>query len=251
VKSPENYCIEPIGVVRSCYSEKFGIPRQPGLVDAARAVIELDHAYGSKESVAGLEGYSHIWVLFWFHQTAAQGWKPQVRPPRLGGNEKMGLFATRSMFRPNPIGQSLVRLDSVEIDETNGQVKLHIGGADLLDLTPVIDIKPYIPYVESIPDASAGLFQHPPVAAIAVTFATDAQEQLQKFIENCPERYADLGRLIEQVLGQDPRPAYHKEEGREYGVALYDLNICWVVKDGDFEVLSIERIEGDATHTDA
>lgn len=240
--SPDRFSVEPIGVVHSCYREKFGIPRQPGLVDAARAVIELDSRYGSKESVVGLEGYSHIWVLFWFHQTAAQGWKPQVRPPRLGGNEKMGLFATRSMFRPNPIGQSLVKLDSIEVGE---QVKLHISGADLLDKTPVIDIKPYIPYVESIPDARAGLFQQPPVANIAVTFSTVALSQLEPFIENYPE----LKRLIEQVLGQDPRPAYHKEEGREYGVALYDLNICWVVKGGEFEVLSIERIENDATHT--
>lgn len=239
MKSPEKYCIEPIGAVRSCYSEKFGIPRQPGLVDAARAVIELYPGYGSKESVAGLEGYSHIWVIFWFHQTAAQGWKPQVRPPRLGGNEKMGLFATRSMFRPNPIGQSLVRLDSVEVDETDGQVRLHIGGADLLDQTPVIDIKPYIPYVESIPDADAGVFQHPPVADVAVTFTAGALSQLEPFTEDHPE----LKRLIEQVLGQDPRPAYHKEEGREYGVALYDLNICWVVKGGAFEVLSVVRVE--------
>lgn len=243
---PERFSIEPIGVVRSCYSEKFGIPRQPGLVAAAKAVIELDPRYGSKESVAGLEGYSHIWVLFWFHQTAAQGWKPQVRPPRLGGNEKMGLFATRSMFRPNPIGQSLVKLDSIEFGE---KVKLHISGADLLDQTPVIDIKPYIPYVESIPDANAGRFQQPPAGDIAVTFSAAALSQLEQFIENYPERYADLGQLIEQVLGQDPRPAYHKEDGKEYGVALYDLNICWVVRGGEFEVVSIERIEADVTHT--
>ena len=234
--SAESYRIEPIGVVHSCYREKFGIPRQPGLVDTARAFIELDPRYGSRESVEGLEGYSHIWVLFWFHQTSAQGWKPQVRPPRLGGNKKMGLFATRSMFRPNPIGQSLVKLDSIEIGE---MIRLHLSGVDLLDQTPVIDIKPYIPYVESIPDAKAGLFQHPPVANIAVTFAAAALSQLEQFRESHPE----LKRLIEQVLGQDPRPAYHKEEGRAYGVALYDLNICWVVRGEGFEVIAIEKVE--------
>ena len=238
---PERFTIEPIGVVHSCFSEKFGIPRQPGLVNAAKAVIELDPRYGSKESVMGLEGCSHIWVLFWFHQTAAQGWKPQVRPPRLGGNEKMGLFATRSMFRPNPIGQSLVKLDSIELV---GQVKLHISGIDLLDQTPVIDIKPYIPYVESVPNAKAGRFQLAPDTKISVRFSATALVQLGQWVENYPE----LKQLIEQVLSQDPRPAYHQEDGREYGVALYDLNICWVVLGGEFEVLTIGRVNEGTSH---
>ena len=195
-----------------------------------------------KESVEGLEEYSHIWVLFLFHETAAQGWKPQVRPPRLGGNKKMGLYATRSMFRPNPIGQSLVKLDSIEIGK---RVRLHLSGVDLLDQTPVIDIKPYIPYVESIPNATAGRFQQAPIIHVEVTFSEIALSQLEQF----KERYPELRMLIEQVLSQDPRPAYHKENGREYGIALYDLNICWIVRGGEFEVLSIERIEDDATHT--
>lgn len=234
MNTQDKYCIKPIGVIHSCYREKFGIPRQPGLVDAAKAVIELDPRYGSRESVTGLDQYSHIWVLFLFHQTAAQGWKPQVRPPRLGGNEKTGLFATRSMFRPNPIGQSLVKLDSIEIAEV---VRLHISGMDLLDQTPVIDIKPYIPYVESIPDATAGRFQQAPTTAIEVIFSENGLVQLQQFQESYPE----LQQLIVQVLTQDPRPAYHQESGREYGVALYDLNICWIVQGEVFEVLSVTR----------
>ena len=234
----DDYRIEPIGVVFSCYREKFGIPRQPNLVTAAKAVIELDPRYASKESVDGLEQYSHIWVIFWFHETAAQGWKSLVRPPRLGGNKKMGLYATRSMFRPNPIGQSLVKLESIEFGE---QVRLHLSGIDLLDQTPVIDIKPYIPYVESIPDATAGNFQQAPENCIKVIFTKEALLQLQQFQDRCN----DLQRLIEQVLGQDPRPAYHQESGREYGVSLYDLNVCWVVRGDEFEVISIERVEED------
>jgi len=237
VSYSENYQIEPIGVVHSCYKEKFGIPRQPGLVSAAKAVIELEPRFGSRESVEGLEQYSHIWVLFLFHETAAQGWKSQVRPPRLGGNEKMGLYATRSMFRPNPIGQSLVKLDSIGIGE---KVKLHISGIDLLDQTPVIDIKPYIPYVESIPEATAGRFQQAPAFNNEVTFSEVAERDL----EQLHEEYPGLQLLIKQVLSQDPRPAYHKESGREYGIALYDLNICWIVRDDLFEVTSIERLTG-------
>ncbi|MCW8826508.1 MAG: tRNA (N6-threonylcarbamoyladenosine(37)-N6)-methyltransferase TrmO [Gammaproteobacteria bacterium] len=242
MSSPDSYCIEPIGVVHSCYREKFGIPRQPGLVDAARAVVELDPRFGSRESVEGLEAYSHIWILFVFHETAAQGWKPQVRPPRLGGNKKMGVYATRSMFRPNPIGQSVVKLDFIEYGE---KIKLHLSGIDLLDQTPVLDVKPYIPYVESIPDATAGSFQQAPLATTKVTFCSDALLQLEQF----DELYPELKRLIEQILEQDPRPAYHKENGREYGIALYDLNICWIVKGDEFEVLSIESVGDEGSPT--
>lgn len=239
MNNSKNYGLKPIGVVHSCYKEKFGIPRQPGLVNAAKAVVELDPRYAPRESVEGLDGYSHIWVIFLFHQTASQGWKPQVRPPRLGGNRKMGLYATRSMFRPNPIGQSLVKLDSIEMGD---RVRLHLSGVDLLDQTPVLDIKPYIPYVESIPDAKAGYFQHAPEGRVDVTFTEDALLQLRQFQES----HAELQLLIEQVLGQDPRPAYHNESGREYGVILYDLNICWVVQDDRFEVISIEKVESDS-----
>lgn len=232
---PNKYSIEPIGVVHSCYREKFGIPRQPGLVDAAKAVVELYPEYAPKESVQGLEDCSHIWIIFLFHKTADQGWKPQVRPPRLGGNVKRGLYATRSMFRPNPIGQSLVKLDSVEVGKV---VKLNVSGIDLLDKTPVIDIKPYIPYAENISDASAGEFQQAPMSRISVSFADNALSQLEPFTKKHPE----LKLLIEQVLAQDPRPAYHNEEGRQYGVRLHDLNICWVVDSEGFCVTSIEKV---------
>ncbi len=234
----KSYHIKPIGVVHSCYREKFGIPRQPGLVDAARATIELYPEYAPKASVQGLEHCSHIWVIFLFHETADQGWKPLVRPPRLGGNRKRGLYATRTMFRPNPIGQSLVKLDLIEVDRV---VRLHVSGIDLLDQTPVIDIKPYIPYVENIASADAGIFQRAPANIMKVTFSDDALAQLAPFEKD----YPDLRQLIEQVLGQDPRPAYHDEDGREYGLLLYDLNICWIVKGDRFDVISIEKIEAD------
>lgn len=152
-----------------------------------------------------------------------------------GRQQKRGLYATRSMFRPNPIGQSLVKLDSVEVSDI---VRLHVSGIDLLDQTPVIDIKPYIPYVENIDDASAGEFQQAPINRVSVTFAANTISQLELFTKEHPE----LKLLIEQVLAQDPRPAYHNEEGREYGVQLYDLNICWVVDSEGFCVTSIEKI---------
>lgn len=235
VKDQKSYSIEQIGIVHSCYREKFGIPRQPGLVKAAKGVIELYPEYAPRESVQGLENSSHIWVIFLFHKTADQGWKPLVRPPRLGGNKKRGLYATRSMFRPNPIGQSLVKLDYVEVSDV---VRLHVSGIDLLDQTPVIDIKPYIPYVENIDDASAGEFQKAPASMMKVTFSECAQAQLALLTTEYPE----LKLLIEQVLGQDPRPAYHNEKGREYGVLLYDLNISWIVERDGFCVISIEKV---------
>ena len=147
-----HYTFEPVGIIHSPYKEKFGIPRQSSLVRAARAQLELFAPYNHPDAVRGLEAFSHIWIQFVFHQTAARGWTPLVRPPRLGGNARVGVFASRSTHRPNPIGLSLVELAG--IDYTGG-LKLNLTGADLVDGTPVLDIKPYIPFVESRPDAAA------------------------------------------------------------------------------------------------
>jgi len=212
-----------IGKVSSPFKEKFAIPRQPGLANCAKGVITLLNTANNQDLVRGIEQFSHLWLLFIFHGTKEQGWKPLVRPPRLGGNKKIGVLATRSTFRPNPIGMSVVKLDEVITSPT--EVKLLISGIDLLDQTPLVDIKPYIPYSDSIVDAQAGYAQSEPDAVLDVTFSNSALESLQKTQISHPQ----LLKLISQVLAQDPRPAYKKkgEDNNEYGICLYDFNIKW------------------------
>jgi len=212
-----------IGHVNSPYKEKFAIPRQPGLVSLAKGTITLIGNANNPELVRELAQFSHIWVLFVFHRTQSQGWKPLVRPPRLGGNKKIGVLATRSTFRPNPIGMSVVKLDAIDIKDK--QVILHISAIDLLDKTPIVDIKPYVPYSDSIPHANAGFAQTHPLTNLQVTFNEQAQKTLAKYSNSIP----DLALFIEQVLAQDPRPAYKqgKHDDKTYGMNLYDLNIQW------------------------
>jgi tRNA-Thr(GGU) m(6)t(6)A37 methyltransferase TsaA len=230
-----------IGRVNSPYKEKFAIPRQPGLVSAAKGSISLIDNANNEELLRGIEQFSHLWVLFIFHGTAQQGWKPLVRPPRLGGNKKLGVLATRSTFRPNPIGMSVVKLENIE--QQNKQLIINISGLDFLDQTPVIDIKPYIPYSDSISGAQAGFAQQQPFQALLITFSKQAQEEAKKY----QQVYADLSLFIEQVLAQDPRPAYKKqqEDTKIYGMILYDLNILWQAQSSlEITVLSISKISG-------
>ncbi|MEH6384870.1 MAG: tRNA (N6-threonylcarbamoyladenosine(37)-N6)-methyltransferase TrmO [Colwellia sp.] len=230
-----------IGRVNSPYKEKFAIPRQPGLVSAAKGSISLIDNANNEELLRGIEQFSHLWVLFIFHGTAQQGWKPLVRPPRLGGNKKLGVLATRSTFRPNPVGMSVVKLENIE--QQNKQLIINISGLDLLDQTPVIDIKPYIPYSDSISGAQAGFAQQQPFQALSITFSKQAQEEAKKY----QQVYADLPLFIEQVLAQDPRPAYKKqqEDTKIYGMILYDLNILWQAQSSiEISVLSISKISG-------
>jgi len=223
----------PIGVIHSPYKEKFGIPRQPSLVPAARITLELVAPFDQADAVRGLEAFSHVWISFVFHQTAARGWTPLVRPPRLGGNAKVGVFASRSTHRPNPLGLSLVEL--LGIDTSNG-VRLLLGGADLLDGTPVLDIKPYIPFVEARPAAQGGFVDGPP-PALAVSWSVQARADLAAASE-APDGFAEL---IEQVLAQDPRPAYQDDPQRIYGVRLYSYDVRFRVTDQGAQVLEICR----------
>jgi tRNA-Thr(GGU) m(6)t(6)A37 methyltransferase TsaA len=190
----------PIGVVRSCFREKFGIPRQPGLASAARATLELLPPYNQPAAVRGLEGFSHLWLVFAFHGIPAGRWQPTVRPPRLGGNRRLGVFATRSTFRPNPIGLSAVKLERIATD--HGKVVLHLAGVDVLDGTPVLDIKPYLPYADCIPTATGGFATEVPPSGLAVEFSPAAAA----FCAALP--VGDPRELITQLLRQDPRPAY-------------------------------------------
>lgn len=225
-----------IGVIRSPYKEKFAVPRQPGLVKSCSGELHLLPPYNQADAVRGLEGFSHLWVLFVFHQTMEDGWRPTVRPPRLGGNARMGVFATRSTFRPNPIGMSLVELKGIRCQKE--QVILELGSLDLVDGTPVVDIKPYLPFAEALPDARASYAQQAPQADIAVYFTEDIARQMPSL----EQRYPHLGTFIRDVLAQDPRPAYRKEEesGKTYAVWLLDFNVRWRVTDRGFEVFALE-----------
>ncbi len=233
MSGPQSVCFEPIGVVHSPFKQKFGIPRQPGLVTEARGFIELFSPYNQVDAFRGLNEFSHLWLIYLFHAIPdSHGWKATVRPPRLGGKTRLGVFSSRSPFRPNPIGLSTVKLEKIEQNKTG--TSLHISGLDLLDGTPIVDIKPYIPYTDSYPDAIASFAQTPPDIVFKVVFKEQAEQQCQ-----CAEnQYPGLKTLIESVLSQDPRPAYKQrgDDERVYGMQLYDLNIRWSV-DGDCAVV--------------
>ncbi|MCW4149547.1 tRNA (N6-threonylcarbamoyladenosine(37)-N6)-methyltransferase TrmO [Halomonas sp. 18H] len=208
--------LTPIGHIQSDFPDKFGVPRQPGLADAARATLVLDPPHDDPLTVRGLEAFSHLWLTFLFHLSPPR-WTPLVRPPRLGGNTRIGVFASRSTHRPNRLGQSLVELLHLE---TTGGVRLYLRGADLVDGTPVLDIKPYLPWAESRPQARAGFAPAAP-DLLPVRFSPTAQAALAA---RCDA--TSLGELIQQVLGQDPRPAYRRgDEARTYGVRLRDVDV--------------------------
>ncbi|WP_313131096.1 tRNA (N6-threonylcarbamoyladenosine(37)-N6)-methyltransferase TrmO [Pseudescherichia vulneris] len=225
-----------IGVIRSPYKEKFAVPRQPGLVKSGDGELHLIAPYNQADAVRGLEAFSHLWLLFIFHQTMEGGWRPTVRPPRLGGNARMGVFATRSTFRPNPIGMSLVELKGIRCQ--GEQVILELGSLDLVDGTPVVDIKPYLPFAEALPEAKASYAQQAPQATMPVGFTPELAEHLPQL----ETRYPHLRQFIIEVLAQDPRPAYRQQEeaGKEYAVWLLDFNVRWRVTDAGFEVFALE-----------
>ncbi|GAB6387072.1 tRNA (N6-threonylcarbamoyladenosine(37)-N6)-methyltransferase TrmO [Stutzerimonas marianensis] len=212
------YRVSPIGFVRSCFKEKFAIPRQPHLAPAARGVLELVAPFDQAVALEGLEQVSHVWLLFLFHEALEAQPRLRVRPPRLGGNRMVGVFATRSTHRPNGIGQSVVRLEGVEPG------RLRLSGIDLLDGTPVLDIKPYVPYADAIAEARNELAAEAP-GAIAVQWTESALAQARQQAGRLSE---PLVELIEQCLAQDPRPAYQvPPPERRYGTRLWDVDVRW------------------------
>lgn len=234
--------LAPIAIVRSPWRQKFAIPRQPNLVPEAEGELHFLEPFADPNSLRGIEQFSHIWLVFVFHDTAAQGWNATVAPPRLGGTERVGVFATRSMYRPNPIGLSVVECAGVE--QRGRQLILKVRGLDLLDGTPILDIKPYIPYADALPTARGGFADSAPGAPLDVRFSAIARLQLQEW----QSQYPHLEVLVTKVLRQDPRPAQHvrKDTRREFAMLLYDLNIRWCVEDQGCEVLEIEAVD----HTD-
>ncbi|WP_407311837.1 tRNA (N6-threonylcarbamoyladenosine(37)-N6)-methyltransferase TrmO [Pseudomonas sp. nanlin1] len=226
-----SYTVEPVGYLRSCFKEKFAIPRQPQLAPAARGVLELVAPFDQGDAVQGLEQVSHVWLLFVFHQALEAKPRLKVRPPRLGGNRSMGVFATRATHRPNGIGQSVVRLDKVEPG------RLWLSGIDLLDGTPILDIKPYVPYADQVASASNTMASAAP-ALIQVQWHAEALQQAHGHASRLQE---PLVALIEQCLAQDPRPAYQTPTPeRQYGVRFWDVDVQWHYPEpGTIQVLGV------------
>ncbi|HSL61679.1 MAG TPA: tRNA (N6-threonylcarbamoyladenosine(37)-N6)-methyltransferase TrmO [Desulfotignum sp.] len=234
------YQFTSIATLYTCFKEKFGIPRQMNLVPAAPGRLVFDPAFSSRDVVRDLTGFSHIWLVFVFHQALDRPWSALVRPPRLGGNKKVGVFATRSPFRPNPIGMSAVKLEAVE-QTAQGPV-LHLSGVDILDNTPVLDIKPYLPWADAIPVADGGFAGKRPGSGLPVSFSPEAAARCRSMADQIP----DLAAIITQMLENDPRPGYHAGPGLDrskiYGIRLFDLDVKWQVSDGTVQVLTLDPV---------
>ncbi len=231
-KPIDSFSLSPIGYVESPYTQKFGIARQPGLVAAATVRIRLLPQYGA-DCVRGLAEFDHIWLQFVFHDALAEGWSPLVRPPRLGGKQKKGVFATRSPHRPNHLGLSLLPLLAIE---ANDGISLLCGGADLLDGTPVLDIKPYIPFVEAKPEARSGFVAGPP-PLLAVVWLPESQGQCTQLALE-----PQLIQLIEQSIAQDPRPAYQDDPQRVYVMVLAGFQVRFQIVQQQAVVLSVQVV---------
>lgn len=234
-----HYNITPIARVHSPYRQKFGIPRQPRLAPHIISQIELLPGFNRQEMIRGLEHCSHIWLLFIFSATAEQGWRPTVQPPRMG-KKRYGVFATRSPFRPNPIGMSAVKLEKIE--QCGNKLCLHVSGADLLDGTPIIDIKPYLPYSDAVSEARFDLVEHLGELDLPVVFSDLAQQQCQTLTEALQQ---PLEAQITELLRCDPRPVYDRQdEDRVFGVQLHHLNIRFCMRNSEIEVREITPLAG-------
>ena len=222
--------IQAIAHMKSDFPTKFGIPRQSGLVEALRSTIVFEPEYRNPDALRGIDGYSHLWLIWQFSEAVRKDWSPTVRPPRLGGNTRMGVFATRSPFRPNNLGLSCVRLLEVEETREFGTV-LHVGGADLMDGTPIFDIKPYIPYGDAHPEAAGGFTDHAGDYLLKVDFPNDLLNRVP----------SDKHQALLGVLSHDPRPSYQRNPDRVYGLTFAGCNIRFTVKDGTLTVTEITR----------
>ena len=225
----ETVPVHIIAHIRSQFPEKFGIPRQSGLVEELKARVVFEPEYRDPQALRGLEGFSHIWLIWQFSRSMGAGWSPTVRPPRLGGNERMGVFATRSPFRPNPMGLSCVKLEKVELSTPEGPV-LWVAGADLMDGTPIYDIKPYLPYADCKPQAVGGFASAPKEATLTVDFPS-------QLLERVPQ---ELREALSGVLAQDPRPTYHHDPQRVYGMAFGGLQVRFTVDGDRLAVVEVE-----------
>lgn len=223
--------IKPIGYIQSDFKEKFGIPRQSGRAPSLKARVVFNSEYRNPDALRGIEGFSHLWILFDFSLAHKDGYTPLVRPPRLGGNKKVGVFASRSPFRPNHIGLSSVKLLGLEKTEKFGTV-LIVGGADLLDGTPVYDVKPYLPFTDCHPDAVGGYADKPKDYKLQVHLCDDVYELL-------PQDKIDA---LKECLADDPRPSY-QEDGKEYGMNFSGINVKFTVIGDTLTILSANKLQ--------
>ena len=226
----ENVNIQVIARMHSDFATKFGIPRQSGLVEELRSTIVFEPEYRNPDALRGLEDFSHLWIIWQFSEAVRTGWSPTVRPPRLGGNTRMGVFATRSPFRPNNLGLSSVRILGLEETREHGTV-IHVAGADLMDGTPIFDIKPYIPYADSHPEATGGFTDTAGDFLLKVDFPTHLLEQLP----------ADKRDAAVAVLSHDPRPSYQHKPGRIYGLTFAGFDIRFTVTEDTLTVCEIKN----------
>ena len=225
--------LDIVARIRTDFPTKFGIPRQSGLIDALKATIVFEPKYRDASALRGLEGFSHLWLIWQFSESVMERWSPTVKPPRLGGNTRVGVFATRSPFRPNPLGLSCVRLERIELSTPEGPL-LHVSGADLMDGTPIYDIKPYLPYADCHPEATDGFAHLTRDYAIDVEFPDSLLSLLP------PEKREAALRMLEQ----DPRPGYKRVDGdRRYGIAFAGFDIRFTVKDGILRVCEVVPLE--------
>ena len=224
----ENVTIQMIARMHSDFPTKFGIPRQSGLVEELESTIVFEPEYRNPDALRGIEGYSHLWIIWQFSEAVRQDWSPTVRPPRLGGNTRIGVFATRSPFRPNNLGLSCVKLLGIEHTQTSGTV-LRVAGADLMDGTPIFDIKPYIPYSDSFPNAVGGFTDTASDFILNVVFPAELLDQLPK-----AKQQAAIG-----VLSHDPRPSYQRKPGRIYGLNFAGFDIRFSVED---KILTVHEV---------
>jgi len=238
------WSFRPIGIVESCYKEKFGIPRQPGLARSVEAVIRLNPEDPFlAQALRRLEEFSHLWVIYVFHEHGAHAWKPSIRPPRLGGAEKVGVLASRSPHRPNPIGLSAVEIVRVDLEDPRGPA-VHIKGGDMLDGSPVLDIKPYLPYADAIPQASSG-WASEPIDRVTVKFEPKAEAEIEAAERTRP----GLKNMITEVLELDPRPAFQKRrypassveaQGMDFGFDFMEYDVKWRIEGGAFVVTDLK-----------
>ena len=227
----EDIKIQVVARMKSDFPTKFGIPRQSGLVEELRSTIIFEPEFRNADALRGIEGYSHLWLIWQFSEAVRTEWSPTVRPPRLGGNTRMGVFATRSPFRPNNLGLSSVKLLGVEHTEQDGTV-LHVGGADLMDGTPIFDIKPYIPYSDCRNDAVGGFTDTAGEFLLQVNFPAE-------FLALLPQ---DKQEAAIGILSHDPRPSYQRKPDRIYGISFADYDIRFTVKDDLLTVVSVDKL---------
>ena len=227
----ENVTIQVIARMHSDFATKFGIPRQSGLVQELRSTIVFEPEFRNPDALRGIEDFSHLWIIWQFSEAVRTGWSPTVRPPRLGGNTRMGVFATRSPFRPNNLGLSSVKLLGVEHTQEYGTV-LHVGGADLMDGTPIFDIKPYIPYGDCHPEATGGFTDTAGEFLLQVDFPSALRNILPQ-----DKQAAAIG-----VLSHDPRPSYQRKPDRVYGITFAGFDIRFMVKDDTLTVIAVDKV---------